>query len=93
WLKSIRLKNYRCFHELSVDLDGQLIVLAGQNGTGKTAVLDAIAVSLSAFAGAFHFVAWIRFISRMHTDMRDQNIQRFGERALQMETPFQALLK
>ncbi len=39
-----------------------------------------------------YFVDWFRFISRMHTDMRDQNIQRFGERALQMETPFQALL-
>ena len=46
-LKSITLKNFRCFDELYLELHPRLTVLVADNGGGKTSVLDAIAVGLS----------------------------------------------
>ena len=53
-LKRITLRDYRCFHDLGIDFDERLTVLVANNGYGKTAVLDAIAISLSPFVSAFH---------------------------------------
>ncbi len=46
-LKKIRLKNFRCFRHLEVDLHPRLTVFVGDNGAGKTAVLDGIASGLT----------------------------------------------
>lgn len=46
-LKSITLKNFRCFDELHLELHPRLTVLVADNGGGKTSVLDAIAAGLS----------------------------------------------
>ncbi len=50
-LKKIALKNYRCFEHLEIDLHDRLTVLVGENGSGKTAVLDAIATGLTPLLG------------------------------------------
>lgn len=52
-LQSIHLQNYRCFADLTVELDKSLTVLVANNGAGKTTVLDAIAAALSVFVGPF----------------------------------------
>jgi predicted ATP-binding protein involved in virulence len=46
-LKQIRIENFRCFNDLTVDLHPRLNVLVGENGAGKTAILDAIAAGLT----------------------------------------------
>lgn len=46
-LKQIRIENFRCFNNLTLDLHPRLNVLVGENGAGKTAVLDAIAAGLT----------------------------------------------
>lgn len=46
-LKKITLHNFRCFEKLEVDLHPRLTVIVGENGAGKTAVLDGIASALS----------------------------------------------
>jgi predicted ATP-binding protein involved in virulence len=46
-LKKVQLTNFRCFKEISVELHPRLNVFVGNNGNGKTAILDAIAVGLS----------------------------------------------
>ena len=46
-LKKITLNNFRCFRNLEVDLHPRLTVLVGDNGAGKTAILDGIAAGLS----------------------------------------------
>lgn len=46
-LKKITLNNYRCFENLEVELHPRLTVLVGENGAGKTAILDGIAAGLS----------------------------------------------
>lgn len=54
WLRQIELRNYRCFGQLTVDLDEKLTVLIAKNGAGKTSVLDAIATAFGTFVGSFH---------------------------------------
>ena len=48
-LKSIRLVNYRCFTDAEIEFDEHITLLVGKNGAGKTAILDAVAVSVSSF--------------------------------------------
>lgn len=48
-LKNIKLKNYRCFKEADIDFDEHVTLIVGKNGAGKTAILDAVAVSVSTF--------------------------------------------
>ncbi|MGB4497388.1 MAG: AAA family ATPase [Methylococcaceae bacterium] len=45
-LKNIQITNFRCFDSLSIDLDEQLTVIVAENGSGKTAILDAIATGM-----------------------------------------------
>ena len=48
-LKNIRISNYRCFKEAEIDFDEHITLVVGKNGAGKTAILDAVAVSASTF--------------------------------------------
>ena len=48
-LDRLALRNFRCFADCSVELHPQLTVLVAENGRGKTAVLDAIGISLGLF--------------------------------------------
>jgi predicted ATP-binding protein involved in virulence len=46
-LKNVTLRNFRCFEKLALDLHPRLTVLVAENGGGKTAILDGIAIGLS----------------------------------------------
>ncbi len=45
----LRLKNYRCFEAQTFELDPRFSLLIGDNGDGKSAILEALAVALRAF--------------------------------------------
>ena len=47
--REIRLDNYRCFDELRLPLEEDTTVVFAENGGGKTALLNALAVGLDAF--------------------------------------------
>ena len=47
--REIRLDNYRCFDELRLPLEEDTTVVFAENGGGKTALLNALAMGLDAF--------------------------------------------
>jgi predicted ATP-binding protein involved in virulence len=50
FLKKLTLRNFRRFEEITLDLDEKLTLLVADNGGGKTAMLDGIALALWDFA-------------------------------------------
>ena len=46
YLKSISLRNFKCYEDIDIDFNEKLTVIAGENGAGKTSVLEAIAIGL-----------------------------------------------
>lgn len=49
----LEVENFRRFDHLQVPFHPQMTVLAARNGQGKTTVLDAVALALAPFIGAF----------------------------------------
>ncbi|WP_404292139.1 AAA family ATPase [Microvirga sp. RSM25] len=49
YLNHLELRNFRCFKACSLELHPELTVLVAENGSGKTALLDAAALVLSPF--------------------------------------------
>ena len=41
-VKSIYLKDFRCFEQTVIDLDSPIVLICGANGTGKTSLLEAL---------------------------------------------------
>ena len=53
-IEKLRLKNFRCYETLEIDFERQLTVIAGENGKGKTAIFDALAIALEPYLRCFH---------------------------------------
>ena len=52
-LDHITYHNFRCFKDAKLKLHPKLTVIVGANGSGKTALMEGIAVGLGTFIGAF----------------------------------------
>jgi predicted ATP-binding protein involved in virulence len=63
-LDKLTLTNFRCFARCEIDFCPDLTVLVAENGSGKTAVLDAAALALSVFVNALNAQERIRRIER-----------------------------
>ena len=50
-LKNVTLSNFRCFKHLELKLHPRITVLVAENGGGKTAILDGIAIGLASVRG------------------------------------------
>ena len=48
-LERLHLKNFRCFDELTIEFGQRLTVIIAENGAGKTAILDAIAIGFGRY--------------------------------------------
>lgn len=48
-ISKISLTNYRKFEKIDIEFDNKLSVLIGKNGTGKTSILEALAVAVGTF--------------------------------------------
>lgn len=46
-IKSIDIRNFRCYRQLTVEKVGRINIIVGDNGTGKTALLEAIFLPLA----------------------------------------------
>ncbi len=47
-ISELSVSNFRKFESYSIDFDQQLTVLVGDNGTGKSTLIDAVSVALGA---------------------------------------------
>lgn len=56
YLEKLQLHNFRCYEKLEIDFNRQLTVLVGKNGSGKTTVLEAIAIALGTWFVGFNIV-------------------------------------
>lgn len=56
YLEKLKLHNFRCYEKLEIDFNRQLTVLVGKNGSGKTTVLEAIAIVLGTWFVGFNIV-------------------------------------
>ncbi len=52
-IERLRVKNYRCFEKLEMQLHPKCNVLVGINGAGKSTILDAIAIALGGYLTGF----------------------------------------
>jgi predicted ATP-binding protein involved in virulence len=52
-INSIRIKNFRCYESITLDLHDKLTVLVANNGQGKTALLDALRIGLWPYVSSF----------------------------------------
>jgi len=48
-INTLKLINYRCFKDFELNLNGGFTLLVGNNGSGKSTVLDGLAVGLASF--------------------------------------------
>jgi predicted ATP-binding protein involved in virulence len=48
-INKLRLLNFRCFEEYDIELSNRFTLLIGDNGSGKTAALEALAISAGTF--------------------------------------------
>ncbi|TPL20964.1 hypothetical protein FJ945_19660 [Mesorhizobium sp. B2-4-9] len=63
-LDKLTLTNFRCFARCEIEFHSELTVLVAENGKGKTALLDAAALALSAFVNAVSPTERLRKIER-----------------------------
>jgi len=56
-IKHITVKNFRCFEHLEFDLNPDINIFVGNNGSGKSAVLDAIAAAMYPYVAQIQEIA------------------------------------
>lgn len=52
FLKSLKLNNFRCFSDLYVDFKNRLTVVVGNNGAGKSTILEAATIAAGTLTSA-----------------------------------------
>lgn len=52
-IKKLKIRNFRCYENIELELKNNYTVLIGINGAGKTTVLDAISVALGRYISNF----------------------------------------
>lgn len=62
-MKSIRIRDFRCFEDVTIDFRSGINLLVGNNGVGKTSLLQACKYTMSAFFSGYsdENTSWIGF--------------------------------
>jgi len=60
-IKNLALENFRCFEKLQFDLSPKVNLFIGNNGCGKSAILDALAIGLGPIATHLPDISGISF--------------------------------
>lgn len=82
-IKSISLDNFRSKSKLQLELGRRLTILIGENGSGKTSVLDGLAIGLGAI---LTYLPGVSGISFKNTDIRQDQNQKAPYTRVRVET-------
>ena len=82
-INKLETDNFRSKEHLQIQLGSKLTLLVGENGTGKTSILDAIAIGLGAVLTHLPKVSGISF---KKTDLRQKNNQLSPYTRVRVET-------
>lgn len=85
-IDSILLRNFRCFENVEVDFPHRLAVLVGNNGAGKTSILEGVAVSLGTI---FTGLDGLSGLSINKTDAHLKTYQMGGAEDVQPQYPIE----
>lgn len=55
-INKLHLQNFRCYDSLDIDFEPGLTVIVGENGKGKTAIFDALAIAMEPYLNSFGVV-------------------------------------
>ncbi|MBU0464555.1 MAG: AAA family ATPase [Proteobacteria bacterium] len=72
-IKNISLDNFRCFERLNLDLQSRVNLFIGNNGSGKSAVLDALSIGLGVIATHLPGISGISFKKKDLRRVRNQD--------------------
>lgn len=73
-LRQLQLKNFRCFSDTTLDMDGPLVLIEGVNGAGKTTLLEAL-----------HYLCYLRSF-RTHST---RELVKFGQDSFFVRATFE----
>ena len=81
-INKLELLYFRCFKEYELELSDRLTLLIGDNGKGKTAILDALAIILSEFIEGFPRVISSKDLRKFYDDDCHFDFLEFGQTPL-----------
>lgn len=70
YIKNVKIKNFRCFDDISLEFKQRFNLLKGINGKGKTTMLEALAIGLNSFPECINKESFSMSIS--DDDIREQ---------------------
>lgn len=90
-INKLELLYFRCFKEYQLEFSDQFTLLIGDNGSGKTAVLDALAIIVSEFIEGFPRVIKSTDLRKFSDDDCHFNFLEFGQTPLRESGHFLSL--
>lgn len=78
-IQQVKIKNFRCFEDLTFNLNPDINIFVGNNGSGKSAVLDAIAAAIYPYLYEFQSIVDVRSrfkdMEKPHLFQRDLQVK------------------
>ncbi|MGE4588999.1 MAG: AAA family ATPase [Acidaminococcaceae bacterium] len=72
-ISKMHLKNFRCFENFMIEFEDDLTVIVAENGRGKSAILDAVAVAIGPYIGCFNGVKTYNFLDNDVMQIQENN--------------------
>lgn len=92
-INKLILNNFRCFEKYEIDFSDRFTLLIGDNGSGKTAILDALALAVSKFleSAGIHELLNQNQPKITNDDIRDVRLI-MGQNPIKEKTEFSKLI-